>query len=68
MPLKPTEIRDMSIDEIDEKIRQLRVELAKEKGMLTMGTSLENPMVIRDLKRDIARLITIKKEKLEEKR
>jgi len=68
MPLKPSEIRDMSIDEIDEKLKQLRVELAKERGMLTMGTSLENPMVIRDLKRDIARLITIKKEKLEEKR
>jgi len=68
MPLKPSEIRDMSIDEIDEKLKQLRVELAKERGMLTMGTSLENPMVIRDLRRDIARLITIKKEKLEEKR
>ncbi|NPA47615.1 MAG: 50S ribosomal protein L29 [Thermococci archaeon] len=66
--MKPSEIRDMSIDEIDEKLKQLRVELAKERGMLTMGTSLENPMVIRDLKRDIARLITIKKEKLEEKR
>ncbi len=68
MPLKPSEIRDMTIEEIDEKIRQLRTELAKERGMLTMGTSLENPMVIRDLRRDIARLITIKKEKLEEKR
>jgi len=66
--MKPSEIRDMSIDEIDEKLRQLRLELAKEKGMLTMGTSTENPMVIRDLRRDIARLLTIRKEKLSEKR
>ncbi len=66
--MKPSEIRDMSIDEIDEKLRQLRLELAKERGMLTMGTSTENPMVIRDLRRDIARLLTIRKEKLSRKR
>ncbi|NJF25311.1 50S ribosomal protein L29 [Thermococcus sp. Bubb.Bath] len=66
--MKPSEIRDMSIDEIDEKLGQLRLELAKERGMLTMGTSTENPMVIRDLRRDIARLLTIRKEKLSRKR
>ena len=66
--MKPSEIRDMSIDEIDEKLRELRLELAKEKGVLTMGASTENPMVIRDLRRDIARLLTIRKEKLSEKR
>ncbi|EEB74076.1 50S ribosomal protein L29 [Thermococcus sp. AM4] len=66
--MKPSEIREMTIEEIDEKIRQLRLELAKERGMLTMGTSTENPMVIRNLRRDIARLLTIKKEKLREKR
>ncbi|ASJ09909.1 50S ribosomal protein L29 [Thermococcus sp. P6] len=66
--MKPSEIREMSIEEIEKKIRELRMELAKERGVLTMGASLENPMVIRNLRRDIARLLTIKKEKLEEKR
>ncbi|AJC71267.1 MAG: 50S ribosomal protein L29 [Thermococcus sp.] len=66
--MKPSEIREMTIEEIDEKIKQLRLELAKEKGMLTMGTSTENPMVIRNIRRDIARLLTIKREKLREKR
>ncbi|WP_297477428.1 50S ribosomal protein L29 [Thermococcus sp.] len=66
--MKPSEIREMSIDEIEEKLRELKLELAKEKGVLTMGASTENPMVIRDLRRDIARLLTIKKEKLREKR
>jgi len=66
--MKPSETREMSIEEIEKKIRDLRMELAKERGVLTMGASLENPMVIRDLRRDIARLLTIKKEKLEEKR
>ena len=66
--MKPSEIREMSLDEIEKKLRELRLELAKERGMLTMGTSTENPMVIRNLRRDIARLLTIKKEKLREKR
>jgi len=66
--MKPSEIREMSIEEIDKKLRELRLELAKERGVLTMGASLENPMVIRNLRRDIARLLTIKKEKLREKR
>ena len=66
--MKPSEIREMSIDEIEKKLRELRLELAKERGVLTMGASIENPMVIRNLRRDIARLLTIKKEKLREKR
>ncbi|ALV61927.1 LSU ribosomal protein L35e (L29p) [Thermococcus sp. 2319x1] len=65
--MKPSEIREMSVEEIEAKIKELRLELAKERGMLTMGTSLENPMVIRNLRRDIARLLTIKKEKLRSK-
>ncbi|MCD6373750.1 MAG: 50S ribosomal protein L29 [Thermococcus sp.] len=66
--MKPSEIREMGIEEIEKKLRELRLELAKERGVLTMGASLENPMVIRNLRRDIARLLTIKKEKLREKR
>jgi len=65
--MKPSEIREMSLEEIEKKIRELRLQLAKERGVLTMGASLENPMVIRNLRRDIARLLTIKKEKLREK-
>jgi len=66
--MKPSEIREMSLDEIEKKLRELRLELAKERGVLTMGASIENPMVIRNLRRDIARLLTIRKEKLREKR
>ncbi|WP_297419437.1 50S ribosomal protein L29 [Thermococcus sp.] len=66
--MKPSEIREMGLDEMEKKLKELRLELAKEKGVLTMGASVENPMVIRDLRRDIARLLTIKKEKLREKR
>ncbi|WP_048149471.1 50S ribosomal protein L29 [Palaeococcus ferrophilus] len=66
--MKPSEIREMSLEEINEKIKEVRMELAKERGMLTMGTSLENPMKIRSLKRDLARLLTIRNEKLRERR
>ncbi|RLF77605.1 50S ribosomal protein L29 [Thermococci archaeon] len=66
--MKTSEIREMSIEEINEKIKEVRIELAKERGMLTMGTSMENPMQIRTLRRDLARLLTIRNEKLREKR
>ncbi len=66
--MKPSEVREMSLDEIEKKLRELRLELAKERGVLTMGASVENPMVIRNLRRDIARLLTIRNEKLREKR
>lgn len=66
--MKTSEIREMSIEEINEKIKEVRIELAKERGMLTMGTSMENPMQIRALRRDLARLLTIRNEKLREKR
>ncbi|MCD6559716.1 MAG: 50S ribosomal protein L29 [Palaeococcus sp.] len=66
--MKTSEIREMSLEEINEKIKEVRIELAKERGMLTMGTSMENPMQIRTLRRDLARLLTIRNEKLREKR
>ncbi|AIF68788.1 50S ribosomal protein L29 [Palaeococcus pacificus DY20341] len=66
--MRPSEIREMSLEEIDAKIKEIRMELAKERGMLTMGTSLENPMKIRSLKRDLARLLTIRNEKVRGKR
>jgi large subunit ribosomal protein L29 len=61
--MKPSEIREMSIEEIEKKLRELRLELAKERGVLTMGASLENHMVIRNIRRDIARLRTVRRER-----
>ena len=53
----------MPIAEAEEKAMQLREELAKERAVLASGTRPENPGKIRSLRRDIARILTIIKEK-----
>ena len=60
--LKPDEIRDMSIEEMRAKLREFRAELARERSVAAAGGSLENPARIRELRRTIARILTIMKE------
>jgi len=56
-------MRAMSVDELTEKLRELRAELAKVRATAAAGGSLENPSQIRQLRRTIARILTIIKEK-----
>jgi len=47
-----------SIPEIETKVRDLKLELAKEKGMLASKTKSTNPSKKATLKKQIARLLT----------
>jgi len=60
---KIAEIREMTETEIREKIAAQRKELAKEKAVIASGTRPENPGKIRSMRRDVARMLTILKEK-----
>jgi len=60
--LRPSEIRDMNIEEMRAKLRELRAELARERSIAASGGSLENPARARQLRRTIARILTIMKE------
>lgn len=60
------DIRDLSIDEIENSIEDLKSELSKERSLLATGSAPENPGRIRELRRTIARLKTIKAEKEKE--
>ena len=60
--MKAKEIRGLSVAEIQEQIKQAEKELGELTFQHTI-TNLENPMILRDKRRTIARLITIKKEK-----
>ena len=60
--LRAKEIRGMKPEEIDRKISELRLELMKEMANVKMGRPVKNPGKIRELRRTIARLLTIKKE------
>ena len=60
--MKPNEIREMSVDDLKTKIE----ELTKERFNLRFRSateSIENPMRFRAIRRDIARLNTILREK-----
>jgi len=61
--LRPSEIRDMNVEEMRAKLRELRTELARARATVAAGGSPENPARIRELRRTIARVITIMKEK-----
>jgi len=67
--LRVKEIRDMSSDDRGKKVKELRTELARLKTMIAAGGAVENPARIRELRKAIARIMTIENErKLEPKK
>jgi large subunit ribosomal protein L29 len=60
--LKLAEIREMSPDIRDEKLRELRDELMHERGIGAMGGAPASPGKIKALRKNIARILTIQKE------
>ena len=65
--LRAEEMRDMTVGEMREKLRELQAEYSKEQALLATGTAPENPGKIKALRRTIARLNTILHESEEEK-
>ncbi len=61
--LRSEEIRDLSLEELEEKLKELRNELLREKSMIASGGAPENPGRIKEIKRTIARILTIKTQK-----
>ena len=60
--IKAKEARKMSIGELNQKLNELKLELAKNKAQIIIGGAPENPGKIREIKRSIARVLTIKNE------
>lgn len=57
-----TEIRDLSVDEIQDRITDAREELFRLR-FRSATQQLENPSLIKSLRRDIARMRTILRER-----
>jgi large subunit ribosomal protein L29 len=53
------EIREMSNEEREEKLQELRTELSKLNTMIKAGGAIENPGRTRVLKKTIARILTV---------
>jgi large subunit ribosomal protein L29 len=56
------EIRDMSSEERMGKVDEFRTELLRLKTMIRAGGAVENPARIKELRRTIARILTIERE------
>ncbi|MBI2084406.1 MAG: 50S ribosomal protein L29 [Candidatus Aenigmarchaeota archaeon] len=59
--LRIKEVRSMNRSDLDNRLAELRLELMKEVGNVKRGRPTKNPGKIRVLKRDIARILTVKK-------
>lgn len=60
--MQAKEIRELSVDELDQKERDTAEELFRLRMRKSTG-QLENPMKLRSLRRDLARLKTIRQER-----
>ena len=60
--LRVKEIRDMPSEERMKRLGEFRTELLRMKTMIAAGGSVENPARIRELRKTIARMLTIEKE------
>ncbi len=61
--LKIKQIREMKTDDLTKRLAELKLELLKEHGNVKMGRPIKNPGKIHVLKKTIARIATIKKER-----
>jgi large subunit ribosomal protein L29 len=60
--LRLKDIKDMSTEERAKKVSELRAELARLKTMVRAGGAVENPTRIRELRKTIAKILTIENE------
>ncbi len=61
--LRAKEIRKTEGPELDKRLNELRLELAKERGNIHIGGTVTSPGRIREIRKTIARIHTIRGEK-----
>jgi large subunit ribosomal protein L29 len=66
--LRVKEIRDMPTEERMKKLGELRTEVLRLKTMIRAGGTVEDPSRIRELRKTIARILTIENEQKIESR
>lgn len=60
--LRKREIREMPREERLKKLKELRTELARLRTTVAAGGALDNPSKIKEIRKTIARILTIEKE------
>jgi large subunit ribosomal protein L29 len=57
------ELRELKDEELNKKLSELKLELLKEQGNVKMGRPIKNSGRIKQIKKNIARILTIKQER-----
>ena len=57
--MKVKEMKEMTKEELKERVIELKQELAKERASIASGTRSEKPSKIKNIRKDIARLLTV---------
>lgn len=63
--MKQEELKKLTQKELSEKLKELNVQLIKERAQAERGTQTKNPMIIKNTRKTIARimqLLAVKKE------
>lgn len=60
--LRMSQIREMSPEERNRRLDEMKTELSKLKTMISAGGSVENPGRVKELRKTIARLKTVARE------
>ncbi len=66
--LRVKEIREMSNGDREKRLSELQTELVRLKTMIHAGGSIENPARVRELRKTIARILTIENESKQAKK
>jgi len=66
--LRVSEIRKMSDEERRKRLAELRAELVRMRTMVEAGGALDNPSRIREIRKTIARILTVMNEERRSKK
>jgi large subunit ribosomal protein L29 len=61
--MRKKDIRKLEEKELEKKLNEMRLELAKQRASVKIGASVTSPGRIRELRKTVARGLTIKKER-----
>lgn len=61
--LRIKDVKKLGEKDLDKKLNELRLELTKERASIAIGASATSPGRIREIRRVIARILTVKNEK-----
>ena len=63
MEMKARQLREMTPEELNEKLKSLKESLLKERSAIAMGGAPASPGTMHSIKKQIARILTIMEEK-----